>query len=345
MSRKTSIIASGLVLAVIIFFAKQVNSSVPMLRLDKQDVYYSYLEGQRINNGTNPYGRILGSDMLNNNKKYATYFPLFYELSALSQRFGLESYDSWIEVWGKIFRLFDLAIALLLFFALAEQKMEWIGVFAAVVWLFNRWTLKTVANNNLDFIPIFFMLAALVFFPRRKNLSLLLFGISLAFKQIAIFIAPLFLVWLYISTTEPRMRLRQVLTGTAWIASVPFFTSLPFLLWNTEGLFKSIIFSATRTAETHFEAPSMDVFIGLQGLPARLPMLFLMFFVYWLAYRGIGKKYTLAFLVFAIFVNFNNVLYEGYMTWLFALLPMLLVDHIPGSFNLSISNPFSREIL
>jgi uncharacterized membrane protein len=274
-----------------------------------------------------------------------TYFPLFYELSALSQRLGLDSYDRWIDIWGGIFRLFDLAIAMLLFFALAKQKMEWIGVFAAVFWLFNRWTLKTIATNNLNFIPIFFMLAALVFFPRRKILSLLMFSLSLAFKQIGVFIAPLFLIWLYISETELRAKLRQVLTGAALIVSVPFFTSLPFLLWSAEGLFKSIMFSATRAAETHFEAPSMDFFAGLEGLPARLPMLFLMFFIYWLAYRGIAKKYTAAFLVLAIFVNFNSVLYEGYLAWLFVLLPLLLLDYTTGSSNLSIPNPISEETL
>ena len=219
--------------------------------------------------------------------------------------------------------------------------MEWAGILAAVFWLFNRWTLKTVASNNMDFIPIFFMLAGLVFFPRKKWFSLLLFSISLAFKQFAIFIAPLFLIWLYTSTADPRARWHQILSGTALIASVPFFTSLPFLLWNAEGMFKSIVFSATRAAETHFAAPSLDTLIGWQGLPARIPMLILILLVYWLAYSGIGKKYTLAFLVIAIFINFNGVLYEGYMTRFFSLLPLLLADYFTGSFGLSLPNPFS----
>jgi uncharacterized membrane protein len=46
---------------------------------------------------------------------------------------------------------------------------------------------------QIDFIPIFFLLLALVLLERRSAAAMVLFGVSLAAKQIAIFLVPLFL--------------------------------------------------------------------------------------------------------------------------------------------------------
>ena len=43
-----------------------------------EDIYYAWVEGGRILNGENPYGRVLAGNMRDNDK-YATYFPVFYE--------------------------------------------------------------------------------------------------------------------------------------------------------------------------------------------------------------------------------------------------------------------------
>src|SRR5687768_7823003 len=52
-----------------------------------EDIYYIWLEGKRIINGENPYGRVLTGNMRNNDK-YATLFPIAYLLSALIQKIG-----------------------------------------------------------------------------------------------------------------------------------------------------------------------------------------------------------------------------------------------------------------
>ena len=328
MLKKISLPASLITLAVLIFCAFRVNNAIPTPKLEKQDVYYSYVEGQRILNGENPYTRILEGDM-RANKKYATYFPLFYELSALSQKIGLQEYPRWIYYWMIVFRAFELAIGALLYWYFMRQGFEWGGVLAAGFWLFNRWGLRMVATANLDYLPIFFALAGLMLFPRKKWPALLFFSLSLALKQIAIFLAPLFLIWLWHSAEDTRQKAWQTLKGGALIASMPLLSSLPFLLWNAEGLVKSVLFSATRYADNHFAAESLDVLMGWQGPAARLPMLALLLGVYLLAFWKKEKNYSAVVLIFIIFITFNSVLYEGYMTWLVAFLPLLVQELLP----------------
>ncbi|MDF5733310.1 MAG: hypothetical protein PUP92_36330, partial [Rhizonema sp. PD38] len=53
----------------------------------EEDIYYLWIEGKRILSGENPYARILLSNM-RDNQKYATYFPLFYIMSYLTQLLG-----------------------------------------------------------------------------------------------------------------------------------------------------------------------------------------------------------------------------------------------------------------
>ncbi|MGC9359398.1 MAG: hypothetical protein ACP5G7_03360 [Anaerolineae bacterium] len=67
--------------------------SQPLCSFDTQgeDIYYAYIEGQRLVAGENPYERILQGGMLTNDK-YATYLPLFYLFFARLQMAGWRSY-------------------------------------------------------------------------------------------------------------------------------------------------------------------------------------------------------------------------------------------------------------
>jgi uncharacterized membrane protein len=277
------------------------------------------VEGKRIDNGVNPYDLILDSDMRHNDK-YATYFPLFYEASYLSIRFGLNNFDDWVRFWRQVFNGFDYAIAILLFVVFARKRLEWGGVAAAGFWLFNRWTLYVVTTTNLDFIPIFFMLAAFVLYPKKT--ALLFFSLSLALKQIGIVIAPLFVVWAFIAEDKWRYGLIQAIKIAAIIANIPFMSSLPFLIRNVEGFARSIAFSATRLPDTHIQVSSIDALLGWEGMLARIPMVILFLSVYWMAARGIGGKYLPAVLVFTIFISFNAVLFTQYFVWLIPFLPL-----------------------
>jgi uncharacterized membrane protein len=317
-------ISSFFAFLLLVYLAREVNQAIPEPVLENQDIYYSYLEGKRLREGKNPYARVLEGNMLEN-QKYATYFPVFYELSYASQKLGLRSYFDWIAFWKVIFIIFEFGIGLLLYIVFARHKLEWLGVFAAAFWFFNRWTLKVVEMSTLDFIPIFLMLLSLILFPRKKWLSLFLFSLSLGFKQIAIFLVPLYLLWIWRSAAG-KHRWKELTLAALLIISVPLISGLPFLIWNAEGFIKSILFSATRYSSNQFEIPSLDQIMGWQGLSARLVMLVLMLAVYFAAFRGYGKKYFASLLIMSIFLDYNAVLYSQYPAWVVPLVPMVFLD-------------------
>jgi hypothetical protein len=72
-----------LILGAIIF--TQISSKRDV---SSEDVFYTYIEGQKIIHGETPYARVVGED-IRENEKYAIYFPGFYLLSGASQAIGL----------------------------------------------------------------------------------------------------------------------------------------------------------------------------------------------------------------------------------------------------------------
>ncbi len=322
MSRRRLIPAALLLLLLIL--AGLLDAAIPHPDLADQDIYYSYIEGRRLLHDNNPYGRILHSDMLNNDK-YATYFPVFYELSFLSEKLGLVSFEPWFAFWSLVFIAFELAIAVVLFWALMRRGLPWVGLFAAGFWLFNRWTLQVLQIGHLDFLPIFFLLLSLELFPSKKWLALFLFSLSLGLKQIAIFLTPLYLIWVW-QASEGR-RLRDVLIGAGVIASVPLVSSIPFLAWDARAFVLSVLFSTTRSAFDTSQFPAaVGAFAGGNALISRIAMLALMLMLFVFAWRMRGVRYTFAFLVMLVFVCFNPVLFVQYIAWLMPLALLLFCD-------------------
>jgi len=62
-------------------------------------------------------------------------------------------------------------------------------------------------------LPIFLLLLSVLLFPKRPRTALLLFGVSLALKQIAVFAAPLYLIWVW---HDSKANLRRVLSAASW---------------------------------------------------------------------------------------------------------------------------------
>ena len=216
-----------------------------------EDIYYLWEDGSRILHGENPYLRILAGNM-HENQKYSTYFPVFNGISALTQWAGLGDFEPWVAFWRVVFLAFNLGIAGLLYALLYRHAGLLGAIFGAAFWLFNRWTLHVTQIAHLDFVPLFLAVLSLVLFRTHRSASLLLFSLSLGIKQIGIFLAPLYLIWVW--QAADRDRVKQVLLAALMIASVPVAASLPFFAWGApghplsgvEGLVKSIVFSATR---------------------------------------------------------------------------------------------------
>ncbi len=328
MSRNTLIITSALLLLLLVG-SVLLDPLIKPHNMDGEDIYYSWIEGGRLLHGQNPYARVLQSDMKTNDK-YATYFPVFYEASYLSERLGLTDWPSWMAFWRVVFIAFELGTAVLLYWAMARRNLPWVGVLAAAFWLFNRWTIQMLQVVNLDFVPLFFLLLSIELFPRHKWLSLLSFSMSLGVKQIAIFLTPLYLIWIW-QSSQPERRVRDLLTGAAIIASVPFVASIPFLLWGPRGFVYSVFFSVTRIASTPKGlAPDLSYLLDGATLYSRMLMFGLMIGVYGMAWRLPAARYLAAFLVMLIFVCFNPVIYVQYILWVIMLSLMVVCDMVDG---------------
>ncbi len=292
----------------------------------EEDIYYLWIEGKRILLGENPYARILMSNM-RDNKKYATYFPFFYIMSYLTQLLGLNNYQDWISFWRYIFLVFNLGVGLALFNYFYQKRLILISIFSCIFWLFNRWNFYVTLVADIDFIPIFFLLISLFVLRKRKWLSLIFFSISLAIKQIGVFLIPLYLIWIWHSANKNKIK--QLLIAIMVISSIPLLTSIPFIIWSAESLVKSVLFSATRHPDSDFGAFSVDTYIASAipqfiGLTAKLPMLFMMSLIYLIALKRQIEIKIASLLVMIVFIDFNSVLFNQYMCWVVPLIPLAI---------------------
>lgn len=288
------------------------------------DVYYLWVEGKRILSKENPYEKIL-LDGVNRDqdKGYAIYFPLFYLLSALTQILGLKTYSTWIAFWQPVFLLFNIGIALLIFYILYRCKKTLFAIFSVLFWLFNRYTLHGYLASYVDFIPIFLLIFSLLIFRKNKWSSLFLFSFSLAIKHMGIFLVPLYLIWIWQSTDKNSIK--EMLIALIIIMSIPVITSFPFILWNARGFFESILYSVTRPVY-FFGTISLDGQLGLSGFSAKLPMLFLMSLIYIATIKKEVRMYMGVFLTMLIFVNFNSVLFIQHLCWVLPFVPLSICD-------------------
>lgn len=290
---------------------------------EPEDVYYLWIEGRRILAGENPYARVLSGDM-RENRKYATYFPLFYLLSSATQGCGLQDYAQWLSFWRWVFMLFNLGVGLLLFRHFYRHGLVALAVFAFLFWTFNRWTLHVAEIAHIDFIPIFFLVASILAFPNSRQGSLVLLSLSLATKQIAVILVPLYLIWVWQS--PGKRPVRNLVLAVLVIMSVPTVLSLPFVVWNAKGFFKSMLFSLTRFPMDHFSAPSLDAHLGLVGIPAKGPLLLLLGLVYLGALRRTIGMYTSMLAAMCVFIDFHSVLFRQYMCWVVPFIPLCVWD-------------------
>jgi hypothetical protein len=297
-------------------------------RAADRDIYYLWQDGNSLLHGTNPYARILTGNM-RENQKYPTYFPLFYLLSAGTQGLGLRAFPQWLLSWRLVLLACHLGIAAAVSFPLYRRGLTALAVFAGLFCLFNRWNLWLLQDGQIDFLAILPLVTSLLLVRKAPWTALVLFSLSLAVKQVAIFLVPLYLIWTWqAGGNKPGKRL---LLAGAVIGSIPLATSLPLLLWNAEALGRSLWFSVSRDAADSFGVFSMNTLLHLDGAAGKLPMGLLMGLVFWAALRWRLGRFTSALLVLASFVDFNAVLFRQYLCWLVPLLPLTVWETAGGT--------------
>ena len=326
------------------------------------DIGFIWRDSVRLVGGENPYARVIGSNMRTNDK-YATYFPLFYVLGALVHLSGLQTFESWTSFWRIVFLGCDIGTALLIYSLLIRSGRVVLASGASAFWLLHRWTLSSAISVNIDFLAIFFLTLSLVLLhlywspaahiahdgepdqpPRPQWLfwgSLVSLSLSLAVKQIGIFLVPLYCIWAWhISrmplARAPRSGWRQTRVARTAIAilvilGIPLLMALPFLAWNAPGFVLSILFSATRGPSPNSLVDISlilgRIFPSFTGITSRLIVILLLLAVYAATARREVQIFTAGLLTMAAFVGFNPVFFNQYLTWLLPFIALIACDY------------------
>jgi len=300
---------------------------VPKDDRHKHDIYYDYTEAQRIVAGQNPYERILSGDM-RTNEKYATYFPHFYLLSAAIIKLGVQDYPQFLAFWRIIFALFNAGAGVILFFLLRPRRGLLLAVFGVLLWFSSRWSLYVTGTANIDYPAIFFLLLSLWLLPKHRVWAFVMLGLSLGFKQLDVILVPLFLIVVWQSKRQHRIR--AILIAIVALASTLVIASAPYLADSPEAFLKSMVFEAVRDPASHINATSLGVLLGLSGAASRLPFFTLIALVYALFWRRKIGFYTAGLLVLITFINTNPVLFMQYFVWLTPFFPLAASEAFPG---------------
>jgi hypothetical protein len=325
-NRLLFVMLAALILAIGV--VTNVKAWCPVSQLVGYDINYVYIEGQRLLASENPYSRILAGDM-RTNQKYATYFPVYYELSALTQLAGLQSFEEWVTAWRGIFLAFNIGIFLLLLRFVDPFQRPWTALFASTFWILNRWTLDVSHIAHIEFPALFFLVLAAVTFKTKPGLAAYALGFSLGLKQIGILVVPLFLIEVWNSQPAGVSRVDQalqVVRFTLKMIAIPLVAAIPFLIWDFSGFVKSILFSVTRNAGGHFDVLSAGEILGFDGPSLRFALLGVLLFIYVANARRELKLITAIVFVMATFIDFNPVLFRQYFVWLIPFLPLLAVE-------------------
>jgi uncharacterized membrane protein len=291
------------------------------------DIKSIYETSRDLSLGNNPYDSILPGRR--DDEKYATYLPLFYIFGALIHKLGAQDFIPWIGVWRIGNLAANVGIGALLFAAFYQRRLLLMAIFAVLFWFFNRWTLYITVNGQIDLPPVFCLVASLLLFRTSRKLSFVLLGVSLALKHIGIFVVPLYLIWVWQSSEQAR--LRHVALAAIWIAAIPTIISLPFVLWNAESFRASMVYSLTREAENHFKVASLDELLTVMypwfsGILARIPLIAMMLLIYLGTLRRQIPLFFGVLLVMSVFIDFNSVVFRQYFTWLVPVALLALCD-------------------
>lgn len=307
---RVSKIISILLFAAILAYAAHISSSLNSRLLEKRsfkgDINAIWLEGQRICNLENPYSRIHKKGMKIN--KPPTYLPGFYIFVCGCNKAGFVSYRDWLGIWSKVNMLLYLLTGAVFFYACFREKAFYTGLALASLFYFNRWSMHTLTSFQHNFAGILPLVLSLIFFEKKKKLSLFLFSLSLLFKQVAIFLIPVYLL-----AGKEKIGLKNTAVRLILITAIPLLISLPFIIDDLKGFVFSIFYSALRPAEGR--GLNLMEASGYSRSMMSASMYLSMFFIF--ISTGL-KKVSLtqgAALIMLLFIGLNPVFFSQYFLW------------------------------
>lgn len=318
--------------------ADQVTTSIK-----EHEIYSVYLAGQSLLRGENPYSRTAGSDQVRDELQLFTYPPIIYYGSWMTQRMGFINLHAWVSVWRGIFLFFNLAVAYLIFHqAHHRYNATVVGIFGALLWLFNRWTLHITLIAHFSVIAIFFLLWSLSLLSRHRLVAYLLFGLSLGVMPHATVLLPVYLMWAW-QSADGRP-LREIAIAAMGIGIIPLLASVPFLVRDAEGFIQSLLVSKAVNSGTQLGLLSFEGLFGWAGLTAKILVLIMILLIYLLAWRKKVSYYTIGLLVLLVFVDFRSLPLRHDMAWVVALLPLAIAE-LTGFREPMMGNPTKKQTI
>lgn len=293
-------------------------------RLIGSDIYNVWNEGKKLFEGTNPYTRIIGRSMRDNDN-FPTYLPLTYLFSAALQHFEIREFPDFLSLWRRVNLVSHLGLGLLTLHIYHQQRKPLLGLIACSILLLGRWSAYIIDVQHLEFPAILAIIAAGHQLNRRPMLSALLFSLSLCIKHIAIILLPCFLLGLIVESASQsthhntRPKWRRLLQYCLVAFALPAALSVPFLLNSPDGFLLSMLFSASRGTSSHGIATGTEMIL-LSVDQTRLLMggLFVMGWIVQAKQRlNVWLASTLTLL---IFLQFSPVVFAQYYIWITAFL-------------------------
>jgi uncharacterized membrane protein len=283
-------------------------------RLQDQDIYNVWEEGQQIIRGINPYARIVGRS-LRENDNYPTYLPLSYLFTATIQWLGAERFEQFIQIWRPVNLASHLWLVWLVLCTYLKKRQVVMGFVAASIVALGRWSAYIVDVQHLEFTAISPLIAAGMLINRRPVISAILLGLSLSIKHLGIILVPAFLIQFAANTASRNQRNRALIRYGLLLIALPALISTPFIFTSPDGFLLNMLFSASRFASSHGPGTGSNVLLpGLDGARLFLGALLVVTFMAQ-AQKKINFWTSCAFSIL-IFLQFNPVVFGQYFIWL-----------------------------
>lgn len=292
-------------------------------RLEGKDIASYLHRGQQIVEGSNPYSCVLeeGSCI-----GYPAHLPGMYLVAAGFVAAGVNDLSDWTMAWRPLVFAAWLSIGALLFVYIFKRKKPALAVAVLGFWLFNRWSLEVLRIAHTDFFGVLFLLLAVILAWRWPRRAALLFGASLAVKQLALLAAPIFLLTLW--RQNNRSWPNKIILA-ALVLALPLAASLPFLIDNPKATLIGWLNVSERDAQVvHGFAPSFDAWLDVTGPGKWLIMIYLLAAAYVAAWHRSINLIEGTFIVMAITMAFAPTLYNQYFVWFVALIPLALAQRV-----------------
>ncbi len=273
--------------------------------------------GQQIVAGKNPYACVLEKGSC---KGYPAHTPGMYLVASGFVLFGVHDLDSWAAAWRPVAIASWLAVGLVLLVHISRKGSVALAVAAFGFWLFNRWSIDVLRIAHTDFLGVLFLLLAVIFAEKRPKTAALMFGISLAIKQVAILALPVFLIFLW-QTNQKSFKKVAMLFGL--VILIPLLTLTPFLIDNPSATIYGILNPLERPAQqVHGFASSFAQFVDVTNISKIFLMIYLIGIVYIAAYQKTISLSGGTLMIFLIMISFTHVLYNQYIVWLLPFIPL-----------------------